>query len=176
MKKIISICILCSVFCILNAAERTVWEGNKAISWNPEVYAGEQFDTYAAQQDMFAGLAKDDSIKVFYAGAIEGAQYAASYKAGEEWTWTDLAISEHEGFYAYKVASDEMAQFIADRGIVLRGQGYHAVRIEIGKPKSATGIESIQYSAFSGQKILRNGQILIIRDGKVYNMLGQEIK
>ena len=157
-------------------AFKVVWTGDKAISWNTEVYAGEQFDTYAAQQDMMAGLAQGDSIKVFYADAIEGAQYAASYKAGEEWTWTDLAISEHEGFYAYKVASDEMAQFIADRGIVLRGQGYHATSIAIGKPKSATGIESVQPSAISSQKILRNGQVMIVRDGKAYNMLGQEIK
>lgn len=159
-------------------AFKVVWTGDKAISWNTEVYAGEQFDTYAAQQDMFAGLAKDDSIKVFYADAIEGAQYAASYKAGEEWTWTDLAITEHAGFYAYKVASDEMAQLIADRGIVLRGQGYHAVRIEIGKPKSATGLVTVMGYGLqvTGRKVIRNGQVLVIRDGKVYNMLGQEIK
>ena len=154
-----------------------VWTGDKAISWNTEVYAGEQFDTYALQQDMLAGLAKDDSIKVFYADAIEGAQFAASYKAGEDWTWTDLAIAEHEGFYAYKVASDEMAQLIADRGIVLRGQGYHAIRIEIGKPKSATGINSVTGNLSPiTHKVLRNGQVLIVRDGDIYNMLGQQIK
>lgn len=154
-----------------------VWTGDKAISWNTEVYAGEQFDTYALQQDMLAGLAKDDSIKVFYADAVEGAQFAASYKAGEDWTWTDLAIAEHEGFYAYKVASDEMAQLIADRGIVLRGQGYHAIRIEIGKPKSATGINSVTGNLSPvTHKVLRNGQVLIVRDGDIYNMLGQQIK
>lgn len=154
-----------------------VWTGDKAISWNTEVYAGEQFDTYGAQQDMFAGLAKDDSIKVFYAEAIEGAQFAASYKAGDDWTWTDLAITEHEGFYAYKVASDEMAELIADRGIVLRGQGYHATRIVVGKPKSTTGIVTVSGDRLSvSGKIIRNGQVLIIREDGIYNMLGQKIQ
>lgn len=152
-----------------------VWTGDKAISWNTEVYAGEQFDTYVSQQDMFAGLANGDSIKVFYADAIEGAQFAASYKAGEEWTWTDLAITEHAGFYAYKVATDEMAQLIADRGIVLRGQGYHAVRIEIGKPASTSGIETVSGERLS-VKVIRNGQVLLIREDGVYNLFGQKIK
>ena len=123
---------------------------------------------------MLAGVAKDDSIKIYYAEAIEGAQFALTYKAGESWSWTDLAISQHSGFYAYKVASNEIAQDIADHGLVIRGQGYHATRIVIGKPKSATGFETTNASAVqSGSKILRNGQVLIIRDSKVYNMLGQ---
>ena len=152
-----------------------VWTGDKAISWNTEVYAGEQFDTYALQQDMFAGIAKGDSIKVFYADAVEGAEFAASYKAGDDWTWTDLAITQHDGFYAYRVASEEMAQWIADRGIVLRGQAYHAIRIEIGKPKNASGFESIQPSAIRSQKIIRNGQLFILREGKIFNALGQPV-
>lgn len=156
--------------------DQTVWSGDVAISWNADEYPGEQLDTYNVRQDMLAGLAKDDSIKIYYAQAIEGAQFALTYKAGESWSWTDLAISQHNGFYAYKVASDEIAQDIADHGLVIRGQGYHATSIVIGKPKNTTGIESVQYSAFSGQKILRKGQVLIVRDGKVYNMLGQEIK
>ena len=156
-------------------ADSTVWTGNTAISWNAEEYPGVQFDTYDAQQDMLAGLAKDDSIKIYYAEAIEGAQFALTYKAGESWSWTDLPISQHNGFYAYKVASNEIAQDIADHGLIIRGQGYHATRIVIGKPKDTTsGVETTNASAVqSGSKILRNGQVLIIRDSKAYNMLGQ---
>ena len=40
----------------------------------------------------------------------------------------------------------------------------------------ATGIESIQPSALSVQKILRNGQLFILRDGKMYNAQGVEVK
>lgn len=157
-------------------ADSTVWTGNVAISWNAEEYPGVQFDTYDAQQDMLAGLAKDDSIKIYYAEAIEGAQFALTYKAGDEWTWTDLAVTNHGTFFSYRVASNEIAQDIADHGLVIRGQGYHATRIVIAKPKSATGIESVQYSAFSGQKILRNGQLYIQYNGQMYNVQGIRVK
>lgn len=150
-----------------------VWTGDIAISWNTEEYAGVELDTYNLQQDMLAGLAKEDSIKIYYADAIEGAQFALTYKAGELWSWTDLAVSQHNGFYAYKVASNEIAQDIADHGLVIRGQGYHATRIVIGKPKSATGFEDVQSDKVQCTKILRKGQVLIIRDSKAYNMLGQ---
>lgn len=157
-------------------ADSTVWTGNVAISGNAEEYPGVQFDTYDAQQDMLAGLAKDDSIKIYYAEAIEGAQFALTYKAGDEWTWTDLAVTNHGTFFSYRVASNEIAQDIADHGLVIHGQGYHATRIVIAKPKSATGIESVQYSAFSGQKILRNGQLYIQYNGQMYNVQGIRVK
>lgn len=157
-------------------ADSTVWTGNVAISWNAEEYPGVQFDTYDAQQDMLAGLAKDDSIKIYYAEAIEGAQFALTYKAGDEWTWTDLTVTNHGTFFSYRVASNEIAQDIADHGLVIRGQGYHATRIVIAKPKSATGIESVQYSAFSGQKILRNGQLYIQYNGQMYNVQGIRVE
>lgn len=155
---------------------RTVWTGDVAISWNQEVYVGTEFDTYTAQADMLAGLQNGDSIKIYYAQAIEGAQFALTYKAGTEWSWTDLAVTEGEGFFAYRVASEELAMDIADHGLVIRGQGYHLTSIVIGKPKSATGIESVQTSAISSQKILRNGQVLILREDAIYNMLGQKIQ
>lgn len=156
--------------------DQTVWTGDMAISWNPDVYAGSEMDTYNVQQDMLAGLAKDDSIKVYYAQAIEDAQFALTYKAGEGWSWTDLTISRHDGFFAYKVASDEIAQDIADHGLVVRGQGYHATRIVIGKPKSAAGMEDVQSDRVQSTKVLRNGQVLILKAGKTYNALGQEMK
>lgn len=157
--------------------DQTVWTGDVAISWNQEVYAGSEMDTYNVQQDMLAGLAKDDSIKIYYADAIEGAQFALTYKAGESWSWTDLVISQHDGFYAYKVASNEIAQDIADHGLVIRGQGYHATAVVIGKPKSATGIVTVNGNLSPvTHKILRNGQVLIVREDAIYNILGQQIQ
>lgn len=157
--------------------DQTVWTGNTAISWNAEEYPGEQFDTYNAQQDMLAGLAKDDSVKIYYAEAIEGAQFALTYKAGDEWSWTDLAVTNHTSFFAYKVATDEIAQDIADHGLVIRGQGYHLTSIVIGKPKSSTtAIEDVQHHYVSSNKVLRNGRLYILRDGKTFNALGQMIE
>lgn len=154
-----------------------VWTGDFAISWNAEEYPGEQFDTYNVQQDMLAGLAKDDSIKIYYAEAIENAQFALTYKAGDEWSWTELTITNHDSFFAYKVASNEIAQDIADHGLVIRGQGYHLTSIVIGKPKSGTtAIEDVQHHYVRSNKVLRNGQLYILRDGKTFNALGQMIE
>lgn len=40
----------------------------------------------------------------------------------------------------------------------------------------ATGLESIQQSAVSLQKVLREGQVRIIRENKTFNVLGSEVK
>ena len=37
------------------------------------------------------------------------------------------------------------------------------------------GVESIQHSAVSVQKIMRNGQVIIVRDGKEFNVLGAQL-
>ena len=43
------------------------------------------------------------------------------------------------------------------------------------EPEGPTSIENIETAA-QAQKVLRDGQVLIIRDGKTYNMMGQEVK
>ena len=156
--------------------DHVVWTGDMAISWNPEAYAGAELDTYNVQQDMLAGLAKDDSIKVYFSDAVEGAQFALTYKAGEGWNWTDLVITQHDGFFAYKVASEEIAQDIADHGLVVRGQGYHATRIVIGKPKSATGFEQVPSDQVQSTKVIENGVLYIINNGIKYNVQGIRIE
>ena len=39
-----------------------------------------------------------------------------------------------------------------------------------------TGMESIQPSAISVQKIVRDGQVLILRDGRTYTILGVAVE
>ncbi|MBQ7531935.1 MAG: hypothetical protein IJT12_09560 [Paludibacteraceae bacterium] len=155
-----------------------VWTGDVAISWNQEVYAGSELDTYTVKQDMFAGLAEGDSIKVYYTGAIDGAQFNLTYKAGDDWVWTELTISEGSGFFAYKVASEQIAQEIADRGLVIRGQGYHAVRIVVGQPETTTSVVetfSNQQSVLStlrfnilGQPVDEHYKGIVIMNGKKF--------
>ena len=45
----------------------------------------------------------------------------------------------------------------------------------ITKPSNPTAIDNT-IVAPQVEKIVRNGQVLIIRDGKTYNMMGQEVK
>ena len=40
----------------------------------------------------------------------------------------------------------------------------------------AMGIGSVYNTATRNQKIIRNGQLLILRDGKIYNATGAEVK
>jgi hypothetical protein len=49
------------------------------------------------------------------------------------------------------------------------------MRLVFNNENHTTGVESVQSSAISSQKILRNGQILIIRDNKMFNVLGQQL-
>ena len=154
----------------------TVWTGDVAISWNQEVYAGSDLDTYNVQQDMFAGLAEGDSIHVHFAEAIEGAQFVLQYKTGDNWDWTDLApIAQGEDFFGFKVATEEIAQNIADRGVIVRGQGYHAIRIEIGKPKTTTLVNTVATTS-PARKIIEAGQVIIIRDGIRYTIFGNVLR
>lgn len=154
----------------------SVWTGDVAISWNQEVYAGSDLDTYNVQQDMFAGLAEGDSIHVHFAEAIEGAQFVLQYKTGDNWDWTDLSpIAQGEDFFGYKVATEAIAQDIADRGLIVRGQGYHAIRIEIGKPESITSAITNIITA-PARKLIEAGQVFIIKDGVRYNILGAVVR
>ena len=53
--------------------------------------------------------------------------------------------------------------------------GWYGTLYAIWKAKTATNLEEL-YSPSNVQKILHNGQILIMRDGKVYNMMGQIVE
>lgn len=53
---------------------------------------------------------------------------------------------------------------------------YYIDNVSWGKEDPVEGIESVQSSVVSSQKILRNGQLLILRDGKTYNVLGTRVE
>ena len=128
MKKFFTLCVVALTSVAMFATERVVWEGNKAISWNTDVYAGEQFET---PDGTFADLKKDEVIKVTVIAKIDEPQYVMTYKAGDSWEWTDLPTNVADGFMTYTVASDEIADFIAQRGLIFRGQGYDMTKIAI---------------------------------------------
>jgi len=43
-------------------------------------------------------------------------------------------------------------------------------------PNSATGFDEVQGDKVQSTKVIRNGQLLILRDGRTYNALGMEVK
>jgi hypothetical protein len=44
----------------------------------------------------------------------------------------------------------------------------------VGEKGSTSGMDDVQMGKNGIQKLLRNGQLVIIRDGKMYNAMGQE--
>ena len=51
-----------------------------------------------------------------------------------------------------------------------------AKRRVIAVENQATGVENLQPSAFSLEKVLMNGQLFILRDGQLYNVTGVRVQ
>ena len=128
MKKIFTLCAAVMAFMGLQAEERTVWEGAEQISWNTDVAPGTQFET---PEGIFAGLEKDNVIRVYTTTTYDEPQYVLTYKKGDGWDWTDLETTVADGVISYTVADDQTATEIAERGLVVRGQAYTITRITV---------------------------------------------
>lgn len=112
-------------------SDRVVWEGNEAISWNSDVYDGGQFETINADANMFSGLQENDIIKIYFVPQLEDPQYYIQYKHGDDWDWTNLdGIVVENNTMSYTVLSDTVTE-IADRGLIITGQGYNITKITI---------------------------------------------
>lgn len=160
-------------------SETTVWSGeNFAISWDNTSWAGTYFDTYGNAACTMPILKKDYVIRAYVAAAENDAQYTFVYKAGEDWgTWTNMDVSLTRGVLYTTIPSDEVAQLIYDRGLVVSGIKYYINKITIYAPKGGTtGINNSSANFGGSQKILRDGQLLILRGEKVYTVNGAEIR
>lgn len=153
--------------------EKTVWEGNEPISWNPTEVPGTQYEVAASS---FTGLAKNDLIKFYTTTTYESPQYVVTYKAGSSWSWTDLSTTFAENVISYTVENDDIATEIAERGVVMRGQAYNLTKITITKssPTSISQIErkpkaevNIIYN-LAGQKVENDYKGIIIKNGRKY--------
>ncbi len=128
MKKFFTFCLALLAAMSLQAEEKVVWEGNEPISWNPDVAPGTQYET---PQGIFDGLEADNVVRIYTTTTYDEPQYVVTYKKGEGWDWTDLDITTADGILTFTVADDQMAQEIAERGLILRGQCYNIVKITV---------------------------------------------
>ena len=138
------------------AAEKTVWEGSQQISWNTDYFPGIQVDTYNEEgfQTIFTGLAKDDIIRLYTTTEYDSPQYALKYKTGDNWDWTDLEFTNTGGVLSFTVASDDMATWIAERGLVITGQAYTLTKITIETPSGEEGSTETDLSVQEGSSPL----------------------
>ena len=63
----------------------------------------------------------------------------------------------------HNLGEAKSGKYICVKNVVISGMAFEPTE----------GLESVQHSVFSIQKIVRNGQLFIIRDGKIYNAQGQ---
>ena len=120
------------------STETTVWTGSEPVSWNDDI-PGTQYEVAA---EVFANVTKGSIIR-FYTQATEGGdygdpQYNITYKAGDDWTWTELTTTASEGVISYTVESDQIAAEISQRGVIMRGQAYTLVQITVEAAQNVT--------------------------------------
>ena len=96
--------------------------------------------------------------------------YTVQLKANE-WVSTDIPLS---AFAAAGIAWDNIFQFKfmnatpEGKELFIDNVYFHT--------KKAEGIEGIQNTEYSVQKVLRNGQVIILRGDKMYTLTGQAIQ
>ena len=86
----------------------------------------------------------------------------------------DFAFDYAGNLYACGNSSEKLAAWAmprtADEVVATPAASQYAITLSIG-----TFVENVEV-VNQVQKVIRNGQVLIIRDGKTYNMMGQEVK
>ena len=142
MKKILTLIVGLLAMVAAQAEEKTVWEGSEAISWNTEVAPGTQFET---PEGIFSGLSADNTIRIYTTTTYEEPQYVVTYKKGDSWEWTDLETTVANGIISFTIADEQTAKEIADRGLILRGQAWTAIKITVDgeSPKPIEGEQTI---------------------------------
>lgn len=142
MKKFLTLIVGLLAMVAAQAEEKTVWEGSEAISWNTEVAPGTQFET---PEGTFSGLYVDNTIRIYTTTTYEEPQYVVTYKKGDSWEWTDLETTVANGVISFTIADEQTAKEIADRGLILRGQAWTAIKITVDAeaPKPIEGEQTI---------------------------------
>ena len=80
------------------------------------------------------------------------------------WSFTVTGLSEGTAYTYSLTVTDSMDKVLKTYTGTFKTQG-----------TASTAIEHVSGDTPSGTKILRDGQVLILRDGKTYNALGQEV-
>mgnify|MGYP002624669029 CR=1 FL=1 len=105
-------------------------------------------------------------------------QFSCYVPENFEWILTAVPTDGYE-FVGWEYYIGEDQQSVTDNPLYIYTKGYDEIMPIIQVVASfqlSTGIVDVQGNKEQVQKVLRNGQILIIRDGKTYNVLGAEVK
>ena len=86
--------------------------------------------------------------------------------------WSATAIGEYSA-YAFLINTPKIFPTVCDLD---NTNGVSVRLVQDVTNGGGTGIGSVQDSGFRAQKVVRDGQLVIIRDGKTFNALGAEVQ
>ena len=121
---------------------------------------------------------------LYQSGALKG-NYHDAYVPKSSGTTNNYVLQNHGGNVAFYQVVDANTCTVAPYRAYLScsydasatwGGGAPAPMRMVFRPKVPTAVESSQQSAISSQKLLRDGQLYIIRDNTTYNAQGQLVK
>ena len=153
--------------------ETTLWEGE---------YTGE-IELNAATVATFKA---DDILRVYVAASAEGGNFKLVYKGEPDWSETAIPsvnntwpwINGGEDRFEVTFTNADIAA-LASMNIYLANGSRSIVKVSLISEDQGgtTAIENAASATLGGsQKIIRNGQLLILRGEKVYTVTGAEIR
>lgn len=152
--------------------ETTLWEGE---------YTGD-IELNAATVATFKA---DDILRVYVAASAEGGNFKLVYKGAPDWSETAIPsvnntwpwINGGEDRFEVTFTDADIAA-LASMNIYLANGGRSIVKVSLISENQGgtTAIENAASATLGeSQKIIRNGQLLILRGEKVYTVTGAEI-
>ena len=145
----------------------TWFENNFVLSW----YAIENANTYTIE-------VKDNKDNVVYVlifnaqGALQSLHFAAPARNGNKQVQTATQTSEGWQFVLNYLDPDQQYTFTL---IVKDSEGKELYSKSITNSSTPTSIDNTSIDNTKSAKLLRNGQVLILRGDHTYTLTGQEI-
>lgn len=152
--------------------ETTLWEGE---------YTGE-IELNAATVATFKA---DDILRVYVAASADGGNFKLVYKGEPDWTETAIPsvnsswpwINGGEDRFEVTFTEADIAA-LANMNIYLANGSRSIVKVSLISEDQggSTGIDNSSVNFGGSQKILRNGQLYILRGEKVFTVTGAEMR
>lgn len=130
----------------------------------------------------YKGVTQDWTSFVVYLRAEDGARW---YDDADDFSMSHADWFAKTGYFPTKLMWDESEYELGEKpfialGLIANpitaGSGVFSLRnVKITVPDDATGINNTVVEGKT-MKVIRDGQVLILRDGKAYNALGVEMK
>lgn len=147
--------------------ERELWSGSDTLKWNE-----------IAEQTITAALLGENDKIIVTVSAKGSAGYPKvllrdknSGQVGDDISLDDVSVFPYNAEFTLTSANVTAMQ----NGFKLSGDSVTVTKMVLKKYDSPTTIDEVSQSQGQSQKLIRNGQLFIIRDDKTYTIQGQRV-